>query len=562
MTQLISPLRPFAGFLASVAGFSFFVNILLLVPALFMLQVFDRVLTSRSTETLTVLGIGVAVALLLLMAIEIARAKLLSLLGLAFEMRYSSLVLEAQLHSASAFGRSENAHGIQDLVSLKALFNGVGLLALFDSPWAVIYLIVIYLFHPLLGFAAMLGGIILFALAYLNERLIRETVAEGQTAAQRVARLFDSGKRNAEVLAAMGMVKEFSERWERANAVVQRSHRKSTNIAAYVGSLGKFVRHALQSTMLGLAAFLVIKQEVSAGVMIAATILFGRALQPVELLILSWRGLLEARNSYRRLTDSLRSHEIATTTELPKPVGQVSAEGVWFAPAGHSAPILNGVSFYLEAGEVLCIMGPSASGKSTLARVLIGVWKPTAGAVRLDGADVSVWPRSHLGRHIGYLPQNVELFQSTVAQNIARLGRISSEEVVLAAKRAGAHDMILRLSRGYETMLGEDGLNVSGGQRQRIALARALYGNPCFLVLDEPDSNLDAEGEAMLSQAMAQNRENGITQIIISHRPSVVSMVDKVLLMGGGAVKYFGPRAEIAAQVRHLHELRTSSSKP
>lgn len=541
----------------AVATFSLFINLLLLVPAIFMLQVFDRVLASRSTETLLVLGVGVAVALLFMMALEFVRTRLLTLVGIAFDKFYGPVVMEAQLARAALYGGADYTHGMHDVAMLRQFFSGIGIMALFDSPWTLAYLGVIFLFHPLLGTVAVLGAAALLMLTWVHERLARGPVVKMQFASRRALRAFEAGMRNAEVISAMGMSRNFTGRWARLDAELLAHHESAGNIAGYVGGVGKFVRQGLQALMLALAAWLVIRQEVTAGVMIAATIIFGRALQPVELVIASWRSLLETRAAYGRIADVLReSGAPIDATELPVPAGEFRVEEIWFAPRGRGKPVLHGVTFDLAAGESLAVLGPSASGKSTLARLLIGIWKPTTGVIRLDGADVSAWPRSRLGTYVGYLPQGVELFEGTVSENIARLGAVDSQAVIEAASRAGAHEMILRLPQGYDTPISEGGANLSGGQRQRVALARALFGDPRVVVLDEPDANLDAEGEAALLRTIQQLKRGGITQVIVSHRPSVVSAVDKVLVLGEGIVRYFGPREDIAARLRQMASSR------
>ena len=539
------------------AGFSFLINLLLLAPAIFMLQVFDRVLTSRSAETLFVLAAGVAVALLLMMALEVIRARLLSLAGIAFDKLYSPLVLEAEIARAAQLGGAGSGYGMHDVTTLRRFFSGFGVLALFDAPWALFFLGVIVLIHPVLGLTAGVGMAVLLLLTWLNERLAHRPVMRTQAASQQALHHFGASLRNAEVVSGLGMTKDLSARWALSNAELLGSQETASNVAGFIGGASKFTRQALQSAMLAIAALLVLRQEVSAGAMIAATIIFGRALQPVEILIASWRSLVESRAAYRRLLDLMpQGGHRDCATELAPPTGKLTVSDVRFSPPGRDRPILQSVSFELSAGETLCVLGPSGSGKSTLARLLIGIWKPTGGSVRLDGADIGSWRRDRLGPYLGYLPQDVELFGGTVSENIARLGAAESRDIIEAATLANAHELILRLPQGYDSHIGEGGAMLSGGQRQRIALARALYGNPRIVVLDEPDSSLDAEGEAALLRVMERLKRNGVTQIVVSHRPSVVAMADRVLVIGEGLVQYFGLREDILSRLRQLVRAR------
>jgi ATP-binding cassette subfamily C exporter for protease/lipase/ATP-binding cassette subfamily C protein EexD len=460
-------------------------------------------------------------------------------------------VLEGLLRSAARMGGADYLHGMRDVASLRAFLSGPGIFAIFDAPWLPLFLILIYLFHPVLGATATLGGLVLVGLALANERLTRKPIEALQTDSRRSGRYIDSAVHNAEVISALGMGGSIASRWEKLNLEVLRGQRGTSRMAGMMGGATRFARQVLQTAMLGVGAYLVIEQHVTPGVMIAATIILGRALAPVEMLIAGWKQLVEARAAYRRL-DELLGREPAPRSgiELPSPQGALSVERVVFAAPGLEQPIIKGVSFQLRRGEALAILGPSAAGKSTLARLLVGVWRPTAGAVRLDGADVSQWPHEQLGPHIGYLPQDVELFAGTVAENIARLGEVANDAVIDAAMRANAHETILRLPQGYDTPIGEGGSALSAGQRQRIALARALYRAPRFVVLDEPNSNLDGEGELALVRAMQGLKEAGATQVIVTHRPSLLAAVDTVLVLQEGAVQQFGPRDEVLLGLR------------
>ncbi len=547
MRDFVTRFRPFflyAGF------FSLFINLLLLVPALYMLQVFDRVIPSRSDETLVVLTVGALAALLVMMVLDLLRARLLASAGVALDRKLGPRVLSGLLSTARKPGSSEYVHGLKDVNTLRAFLTGTGIFALFDAPWLPVYLIVIALFHPLLGAVALAGALLLLGLAYLNEKLTRKGLEDLQAEGRKAGRFIDQTVRNAEVVNALGMVGGVTRKWEALNRGVLGYQVRTSQLGGAISGLTKFMRQFVQVAMLGAGAYLVIDLHVTAGVMMAATILLGRALAPVETAIAGWKSLVDARSAYRRLTQLLAENPLeAPVTELPAPRGDLAVEKVVFAIRGQDKAILRGVSFQLAAGESLGIIGPSASGKSTLARVVTGVWKPQGGVVRIDGADAATWPREHLGPHIGYLPQDVEIFAGTVAENIARMGDVDSEAVIRAATRANAHEMILRLPKGYDTEVGESGGVLSGGQRQRLALARALYGNPRLVVLDEPNANLDGEGEEALMRTMRDLKAEGVTLLVVSHRPSLLAGIDKVLVMREGLVEMFGPRAEVIAKV-------------
>jgi PrtD family type I secretion system ABC transporter len=530
--------------------FSLFINLLLLVPALYMLQVFDRVLLSRSDETLVVLTAGVIAALAIMMLLDVLRARLLASAGLAMDRLLGPLVLSGLLSVARTPGATEYVHGLRDVGTLRGFLTGTGIFSLFDAPWLPIYLVVIYLFHPLLGVVATGGALVLLALAVLNEKLTRRPLEGLQVDQRRAGRFIDAGVRNAEVINALGMTAAVTRRWQTLNQDVLVRQALASRVGGGLSSATRFMRQLVQVVMLGAGAWLVIDMHVTSGVMIASTILLGRALAPVETMIAGWKSLVDARSAYRRLEALLgKPEQDASVTELPAPKGQVLAERVVLGVRPQERLILKGVSFQLAAGESLAIIGPSGSGKSTLARLIIGVWKPGSGSLRLDGAEVSAWPRERLGPYIGYLPQDVELFAGTVAENIARMDEVDSEAVVEAAQRAHAHELILRLPDGYDTQIGDGGAVLSGGQRQRIGLARALYGNPSLVVLDEPNANLDGEGEEALMRVLAALKHAATTAIVITHRPSLLGSIDKVLVLREGTVEQFGPRSEVFAKV-------------
>ena len=547
MRDLIARFRPFFVF----AGlFSLVINLLLLVPPLYMLQVFDRVLASRSEETLLFLTIAAVTALVFMALLDMVRARLLSAAGAALDRKLGPRVLAGLLEQTARLSGASYLNGLRDVNTLRSFLGGAGLLALFDAPWLPLFLLVIFLFHPLLGVTALCGALVMVALAVFNERATRESIQRSQAESRRAGRFIDGTVRNAEVVSALGMLPAVTKRWAELNDAALREQVKASRIGGGFAGCSKFARQFIQTAMLAVGAYLVVDQNVTAGVMIAATILLGRALAPVEALVAGWRNLVEARVAWIRLDQLLAGSVPAEpATELPTPAGRLQVERAVFALKSVERPILRGVSLGIAPGEALGIVGPSASGKSTLARLIVGVWKPQSGVVRLDGADISSWPRERLGPSIGYLPQDVELFGGPVALNIARLGEPDAAEVIRAAQRAHVHDLILRLPKGYDTEVGDAGQALSPGQRQRIGLARALYGNPRLVVLDEPNANLDHEGEQALLRTLRGLKEKGVTVVIIAHRPALLVGVDKLLVLREGAVEAFGPGSEILKQV-------------
>jgi PrtD family type I secretion system ABC transporter len=544
MKRLWDELRPL---LATLAGLSFFINLLYLVPAVFMMQVFDRVLPSNSQETLLVLLLGTGGALLITFAIDYVRTRLQHLVGTLIDERLSPPVVKTVVAAAAArSGPLQGSDGVRDVAALRAAFSANGLIALFDAPWVFFYVAVIWAFHPALGVGAIGAALVMLALAWLNDRLSRRALEGLQQESRRASQYVESSLRNAEILQALGMTQGLLGRWRALHARINVEQAKASSVAVSFTAGTRFVRQSVQVLMLSLGAYLVLTQQASAGIMIATTILLGRAVQPVEQLVGSWRMLIDARSAYARLRELARHFEREEPKlELPRPQGRLAAEAVSYRLPGSDRALLSAVAFSLAAGEALAIIGPSGAGKSTLARIITGIWPANSGSVRLDGADVATWPREHLGPCLGYVPQDVELFDGSVADNIARLGNVDSEQVVAAAKRANAHDMILGLVQGYDTPVGPQGVLLSPGQRQRVALARAMYGDPRLLVLDEPNSNLDGEGEAALAQALAAARKQGVTAVVITHRPSLIAHVDKILVLAAGRVQQYGPAAQV-----------------
>lgn len=531
--------------LLHVAGLSLFVNLLLLVPALFMLQVYDRVLASQSADTLIVLLVGVGVAMALMLALDYLRSRLQGVAGnLLAESLSPAVTRIAMVEGARRAGRPMS-EGLRDVAALRALFSAQGLLALFDAPWVLVFVAVIWVAHPLMGMVAAGAAVLMLVLALANDLMTRRQIEAVQRAAAGATRYLETSLQNAEVAQTMGMTDALIARWRAKNAEVGAMQRPAASRSVAMTALTRTVRQGVQVLMLAVGAWLVITAQATPGVMIAATILLGRALAPIELAVGSWRVLAEGRAAFRRLAEAFAA--AAAEPErmaLPAPVGKLTAMGlVWRAPKAERV-ILAGVSLHLDPGESLAVVGPSGAGKSTLVRLLTGVWKPTAGTVRLDNADLSLWPREDLGPWIGYVPQDVELFPGTVAENIARLGQVDPAKVVEAAQRANAHDLILSFPDGYDTQIDPTGALLSPGQRQRIALARALYGDPRLLVLDEPNSNLDGAGELALGETLRALRGR-VTVIVVTHRTTLVQHVDKMLVIEGGRAQHYGPTADV-----------------
>ena len=535
----------------SAAVFSFFINVLMLTPSIYMLQVYDRVLASRNETTLLMITLIVLAMYVLIGGLEWIRSSLMVRASLLFDNALKSRVFSATFESILRKAGGNPGQYLTDLTNVRQFFTGSSLFAFFDAPWAPIFLVVIYLLHPLLALVAVFGALLLVALTYLTEKITSKPLSEANQAASHANLYANNSLRNAEVIEAMGMLPRLRERWYGKQNEMLTLQQVASDRAGRIGSISRFVRITQQSLILGVGAWLVIQDELTPGAMIAASILMGRALAPVELAIASWKGLISARSSYERLEKLLAMFPVRPETmPLPAPQGNLAIENISVLVPGTQTLILRNVSFSVAAGEVLAVIGPSASGKSTLARLLVGVWTAAAGKVRLDGADIFSWDKTVLGSYLGYLPQDIELFEGNIAENIARFGEIDSDEVVRAAKRAGVHEMILRLPQGYETPIGEAGGFLSGGQRQRVGLARAMYRDPVLVVLDEPNSNLDEQGEIALVRAVQELKSAGCTVIIVTHRTNIIGVVDKMLLMRDGAVQLFGPTAEVLATMR------------
>ncbi|TAN53498.1 MAG: type I secretion system permease/ATPase [Methylococcaceae bacterium] len=550
-TELFSALLLFRKTFIYTGVFSFIINMLLLTPSIYMLQTYDRVLNSRNVETLVMLTLIVMVFYALIGGLEFARSRALVRVGAQMDGMLNKRVFEAAYLMSLRNGSTNPAQAMQDLGQIRQFLTGQGIFAFFDAPWFPIYLIVIFILSPMLGMIALVGAIILVAMTFLNEKLTHQPLKEAQQEAAAASQFAASNLRNSEVIEAHGMIGHIYRRWLIHNNRVMALQALASDRAGSIMAITKFIRLFQQSLILGAGAYLTLQNEMTSGGMIAASILMGRALSPVELAIASWKQFLVARDANTRLTAMLAAHPHREEgMKLPAPTGKLSVTALMAAPPNSQTLIIKGLSFNVNPGEVVVVIGPSASGKSSLARLLMGIWKPNSGSVRLDGADVYSWDKSDLGNYVGYLPQDVELFNGTVAENIARMGDIDAEKVVEAARRAGVHELVLQFPNGYDTRIGAGGVVLSGGQRQRIALARALYGNPVLVVLDEPNANLDDVGEAALLNAVRQLKAEGRTVLLITHRTSILSVADKIMLIQAGTLTFFSPRDQALATLR------------
>lgn len=552
--EIRAALGKLRGSARAIAAFSAAINLLMLAPSLYMLQVYDRALASGNLFTLAMLTVMVVGLLALMGALDYVRNRVVIQAGSRLDDLLGRRVHQAAFERGLAGGQSNAGQATRDLDALRQFLTGSAVFTFFDAPWAPLFLLVMFLFHPWLGMLALVGGLILTALAWLNERLSRGPLTQAGTLSVQATQSVEMQLRNSDTIEAMGMLGRLYRRWRLPQRGYVRRQALASERSALIGAISKTIRLALQSLVLGLGAWLAIDGQMSGGMMIAGSILMGRVLTPIDQVIGTWRQWANTRLSWQRLQTLLTAHpQRPERLPLPAPEGRLRLDGVSALPPGvqGAAPTLAAIDFALDAGDVLGVIGPSGSGKSTLGRLVAGVWKARVGTVRLDGGDITHWDRDRLGPHIGYLPQDVELFAGTVAENISRFAEVDADpgQVTDAAMQAGAHEMILALAQGYDTRLGPGGQGLSGGQRQRIALARALYGSPRLVILDEPNASLDESGELALLQALGRLRDQKITTILITHRPKVLEVTTRLLVLNGGRMQLFGPTAEVIAKL-------------
>jgi ATP-binding cassette subfamily C protein len=538
--------RTIAPAFATATIFSFFLNLLMFVSPLYMLQIYDRVLGTRNLATLGGLTVIAAALLMVWAALETLRSRLLVRAGLLFDERFSTPAFKVVHQGVLFHPDAVNQQYLRDVDVIREFLTGSGLIAFCEAPWFPVFIAASFLLHPWFGVIAIIGGMATLGLALLNEIATRSMLLAASKANMAAGQSAQSTFRNAEAVQAMGMLDALVGCWSRHHGEALALQAKASDRAATIIAFTKFFRMFLQTMILGVGAYLAVRHEISSGMMIAASILIGRALQPIELVVANWKGFLGAREAYGRMGRML---DIVggepERMELPRPLGTLAVDNIVAGPPGGKTPVLRGVSFSIGAGELLAIVGPSASGKSSLARILVGVWRATGGRVRLDGSDLLHWDPKELGGRLGYLPQDVELFSGTVAENIARFAEIDNEAVIAAARLAGCHELIQNLSDGYNTNIGDNGQALSGGQRQRIGLARSLYRMPSLIVLDEPNANLDSAGEQALLAALQKLKTMGATVILVTHKINILSIVDKLLILREGTVQAFGPKDEI-----------------
>lgn len=540
--------------------FSLFINLLMLTAPLYMLQVYDRVVASRSMDTLFYLTLLMLGMFAVMGVLEVVRSRILVRVSNQLDHYLSARIYTAMFELGVRAPDQRSSQALQDFTSLRQFLTGNGLFAFFDAPWLPIYILILFLFHPAFGIFAIVAALMILTVAVINEKSTRKLLSEANGENIKAQNLAASNLRNAEVLHAMGMLPNIMGRWLEQHRIFMSKQTDASDKAGVYTNTSKVMRMAFQSLILGIGAYYVVLNEMSAGMMIAGSILMGRALAPMDMLINSWSGFNNTRMAYSRLRQLLTIIPVNDRQmRLPPPKGRISVEGLVVAPPAAKKPVLRGVSFEVAAGESVGIVGPSAAGKSTLARAMLGIWPAVNGSVRLDGAEIKHYNPDELGPYIGYLPQDIELFNGTIGENIARFGELDPEKVVEAARRAGVHEMILRMPDAYDTHIGVDSGALSGGQRQRVGLARALYGSPKLILLDEPNSNLDEQGERALAETMVGLKEAGITTFVITHRSSILRSIDKLLVLKDGAVDMFGPRDDVLKALAQNQQAATTA---
>lgn len=549
--NLQAALRACKSSFLSVGFFSLFVNTLMLVPTFYMIQVSGRVVPSSSTSTLIMLTLILTVLMITLGSLEWVRSRIMVRVSNRLDSLLGRDVYRASFKKAlSSGGMDASAQSLNDLTSLRQFLTGQGLFAFFDAPWLPIYTAVMFLFHPWFGWMTVGAAAVLVVLAYLNHRYTASALTQANKQSVTATLQTTKNLRNAEVIESMGMLDTLMARWAVRQRRVLVLQSAASDKGGIITSISKTFRTWTQSIMLAMGAYLVITHQINPGLMMAGSLLLGRALSPLDQMISSWKGFVAARVQYDRLNTTLEKlNDEPSRMALPDPEGHIQVENLVVAPPGAKLPVIRNISFVAAAGSIVGIVGPSAAGKSTLARALLGIWTPQHGTVRLDGADISAWDKQKLGPHLGYLPQDIELFEGTISDNIARFGKVDPGKVVLAARTAGVHEMILQQPDGYDTVIGSEGVNLSGGQRQRVGLARAVYDSPRLIVLDEPNSNLDEAGERALGVALQKIKETGATVFIISHRPNILSRLDRVMVLNAGVITLYGAREQVIAEL-------------
>ena len=534
-----------------VGAFSMVANVLMLSPTLYMLQIFDRVMSSRSELTLLAMSLITLFLFGVMAFAEWMRSRVLVRSGVRLDALLGTRVFNASFEANLAPSGVSPARSFGDLIQIRQFLTGNGILAFFDTPWTPIYMAVLFILHPMLGFLSLFFAAVQGALAWFGHRYTVAPAEEASKAGSEAAAYLQGKLRNAEVLEPMGMVHNLRPHWAQRHNHAQQLQGRAQALTHRITAWSKFIRYAQQSLALGAGALLVIDGQLSPGGMIAANVLMSRALAPIDMLVGAWRGFIGARGAFDRLEALLGAHpERDPALSRVAPQGALTLREVVAVAPGRAEPILKGVSVAVSPGTVTVVLGPSGSGKSTLARCMVGIWPGVSGEVLLDGLPIEGWDRNELGPFLGYLPQDIELFEGSIAENIARFGEVSPEKVIAAARSAGLHEMILRFPKGYDTPIGEAGNLLSGGQRQRIGLARAVYGDPVLVVLDEPNANLDDVGEAALVRTVQELKAKGRTVFLITHRPGIVAVADRLLMLRNGMVQADGPRDEVLAQLR------------
>jgi ATP-binding cassette subfamily C protein EexD len=562
-SDLVEALRLCKGAFISAAGFSLVINLLQLVPTVYMLQLYDRVVPTGNLTTLTLLTLILMVLFVTMGILEWVRSQILVRVSTRLEVLLSERLLKVAYKMALySSGQRASMQPLDDLTALRQFMTGNGLFAFFDAPWLPIYLAVMFMFHSWYGWAGVATAVLLVIVAVAQEKATSRMLSEANVTAMTARNLVSKNLRNAEVLDAMGMLPNIQSRWLNSVHKVLRLQATASSRAGLINAVSKLIRLSSQSLILALGAYLVIKNEITSGLMIAGSILLGRALAPIDIVIGSWKGFINARGQYQRLNELLLQMPAdSKKMTLPDPIGAFQLDVAQVTPPGSKTPIIRGITMSIAKGDVLGVIGPSGAGKSTFARALLGIWPTSSGTIRLDGAEIFNWNRDELGPHIGYLPQDIELFEGTISQNIARFGQVSPEKVVAAAKMADVHELILRLPDGYNTAIGANGGNLSGGQRQRIGLARALYGDPVVVVLDEPNSNLDEQGEIALGRTIQRLKVNKVTVVVITHRNNVLNNVDKLLLLSDGQLSVYGPKDQVVAHLQKVAQQAAQQHK-